>query len=416
MFQHLRSFAVTACLALGVLVAPTDARAQQYTDRILNACDAWGWSSTRFYAASTWERRELGWWYIPAGSVISVTVYSANLDASYATYKNQRAPIERWNNGAPFQIYSWDSGGGEYLRERTHWDQGKNKDKAHRIMSQTVRVAAEDWYRVWPGNRGYGNEYITAWVKVYPAPGHSGHDPDCEQFWGTNNYDDFRAFSTMDYAHGMAGDGANCEDVPLNTPTCVKNNADRTTFLRDAYGWTAMKANPGAHAHDTCCTKSHVSITGVAANMCAGSDALFQSKEPYPNATSRQDRCRWEWDRAVDCQNKGDCARWVYTDPAESWAFGHDFASTGYWVAKFLNTSDGPGGTEIVENGYYFHRTGAQGYRTGGAVSSAYALYDWMCQGGFCDGNQYELNPAWWNGAHCKCTSSTDVTRFGFVP
>lgn len=411
-FPHL---ALCLGLALGVLTAPLSARAQQYTGRILNACNAWQSSTVKFYAANAWERRELGWYYLPAGSVISVTVYSSNVDASYPSYRNQRAPIERWNNGAPVLVYSYDTSNNEYVQQAvTHWDQGKQKDKKDRIMSQTVRVAVQDWYRVWPGNRGYGNDYITAWVKVYPSSG-TGYDADCVQYWRYDNHDNYRAFSTLDYAHGMAGDGANCDAVIFNTPTCIQDSAYPTGYLRDAYGWTAMKANPGAHAHDTCCTKSHVAVTGVAADVCAGSDAYFQSKDPYPNSTSRQDFCRWEWDRAVDCQNKSDCARWFYTDPAEGWAFGHDFAYTDYWTAQPFSTSDGPGGTEIVQNGYYFDRTGAQGYKTGGAVSSAYALFDWMCQGGYCDGNQYELNPAWWNGAHCKCTSSSDAYRWGYV-
>jgi hypothetical protein len=414
MVSRFQTLVFAVCLAVGVLVAPTEARAQQYRERILNACNAHGYASTYFYAANGWDRRELGWWYIPAGSVIAVTVFTQNTGASSDTYKNQRAPIERWNNGTPVHVYSWDTAGANVVAGSSHWRQGKTKDKKNRIFSQTIRVPVQDWYRVWPGNRGYGTEYISAWVKVYPSSG-TGYDADCVQYWGNNNHEPEYAFSTLDYAHGMAGDGANCDGFPV--ATCIQNNGDPTGYLRDTYGWTAMKANPGAHAHDTCCTKSHVSVTGIGANVCAGSDAYwpFMTKDPYTRATSRTDLCRWEWDRAADCQGKGDCARWFYTDPAEGWAFGHDFAYTSYWTAYPFNTSDGPGGTEIVQSGYYFNRTGAQGYKTGGNVESAFALFDWMCQGGYCDGNQYELNPAWWNGAHCKCTSGSDAYRWGSV-
>lgn len=404
-------------LALVLLLAAGGARAQMYTGRILEACDAWDSATTRFYAAGGWESRELGWWYIPAGSVISVTVYTKNKQWSDYGYANQRAPIERWNNGAPLQVYSWDSGAnGPVQRASYHWRQAKDKDKKGRIFSQTVQVPAADYYRVWPGNRGYGTEYVTAWVKIYPAAGHSGYDPDCAQFWRSDNHDNEIAFSTLDYAHGMAGDGANCDSVIFNTPTCLQDGGDPTGYLRDAYGWTAMKANPGAHAHDTCCTKSHAAVTGVAADVCAGSGAYFQSKEPLPNATARAEFCSWEWDRAVECQNKGDCARWFYTDPAEGWGFGHDFAYPGgYRIAQWGSWSDGPAGTDIETSGYFFEYAGAQGYKTGGAVPSASALYDWMCLGGFCDGNQYVLNPAGWSGNTCKCTSSSDAYRWGWI-
>jgi hypothetical protein len=411
MIRRFPTLALLAGLALGLLVVPS-AQAQQYPNRVLAACNAWGYASTKFYAAGGWERRELGWWHIPAGSVISVTVYSKNKQWSDTGYRNQRAPIERWNNGAPLHVYSWDSGGNA-VHGSAHWQQGKDKDKRDRILSQTLRVPVTDYYRVWPGNRGYGTEHITAWVKVYPAAGHSGHDPDCVQYWRGDNHDNDVAFRTLDYAHGMAGDGANCDAIFFGwvAKTCLQDGGDPTGFLRDAYGWTAMKANPGAHAHDTCCTKSHASVTGVAADVCAGSGAYGTSKDPLPNASSRAEYCSWEWDRAVDCQGKGDCARWLWTDPSEGWAFGHDFASTSYYTTS----STGPGGTSIPMNGSYYHRTGTQGYKTGGVEPSAQALFDWMCQGGFCEGNQYELNPAWWDGAHCKCTSASDTVRWGWI-
>ncbi|XXF77065.1 hypothetical protein P2318_29025 [Myxococcaceae bacterium GXIMD 01537] len=416
MSKKVQVLALSACLALGLLVIPTPALAQQYTNRVLNACNAWGYGSTAFYADGGWQRREMGWWYIPAGSVISVTVYTKNKQWSDYGYHNQRAPIEAWNNGSPLQVYSWDESS-NIATGAFHWRQGKDKDKKDRILSQTIRVPTTDYYRVWPGNRGYGTEHITAWVKVYPAEGHAGYDPDCVQFWRTDNHDNAVAFSTLDYGHGMAGDGQNCDAVLFGwvAKTCLQDGADPTGFMRDAYGWTVMKANPGAHAHDTCCTKSHAAVTGVAANVCAGSGAYFTSKDPLPNATVRTDLCRWEWDRAADCQGKGDCAPWFWTDPAEGWGFGHDFAYTSYYTAQLFSGSDGPGGTNIETSGYYFSRTGAQGYKTGGAVSSEYALFDWMCQGGYCDGNQYELNPAWWDGAHCRCSSSSGAYRWGAV-
>jgi uncharacterized membrane protein len=419
MMKRFQAVAFILSLAVGVLVAPTPARAQQYTNRVLRACNAWGYSSTKFYAANGWESRELGWWQIPAGSIISVTVYTSNKQWSDYGYANQRAPIERWNNGAPLHVYSWDSGSSASVqRASSHWRQGKAKDKNGRIFSQTVQVSVSDYYRVWPGTRGYGTDYVTAWVKVYPAAGHAGYDADCVQFWRNDNHDNNIAFDTLDYAHGLAGDGQNCDTVfgGVLGRTCPADGNDPTGYMRDAYGWTAMKANPGAHAHDTCCTKSHAAITGVGADVCAGSGGYGEPKYPLDYAQSRPDLCSWEWDRAVECQNKGDCARWLYTDPAEGWAFGHDFAYTGgYRTAQWGSGSDGPSGTDIETSGYFYERTGAQGYKTGGTVSSAYALFDWACQGGYCDANQYELNPAWWSGNTCKCTSSSDTYRWGWI-
>jgi|GEM_PF-4563780 len=405
-------------LSLAACLTPMKSEAQQYTPHVLSACDAWASSNVKFYAAGGWERREQGWWHLPAGSIISVTVYTRNKQWSDYNYNNQRAPIERWNNGTPLHVYSWDSNtNAPVQRASHHWRQAKDKDKKGRLLSQTVQVAETDYYRVWPGNRGYGTEHVTAWVKIYPSAGHAGHDTDCVQFWRNDNHDNAIAFDTLDYAHGLAGDGSNCDSVIFNTSTCLQDSGDPTGYLRDAYGWTAMKANPGAHAHDTCCTKSHAAVTGVGTDVCAGSGAYFQSKEPLPHATSRPEFCSWEWDRAVECQNKGDCARWIYTDPAEGWAFGHDFAFTGgYRVAQWGSGSDGPSGTDIETSGYFYESIGAQGYRTGGSVPSAQALFDWMCTGGYCDGNLYELNPWGWSGNTCKCTAPTETSRWGFLP
>lgn len=417
MHPRIPSLTLAGCLLLGLLMAPGAAVAQQYTPRVLAACDAWGYSSTKFYSAGGWERRELGWWNLPAGSIISVTVYTRNKQWSDYGYNNQRAPIERWNNGSPVHVWSWDTPGSNAPVQRSdfHWRQAKDKDKKGRILSQTVQVAQSDWYRVWPGTRGYGTDYVTAWVKVYPSAGHAGYDADCAQFWSTTNHDNVIAFGTLDYAHGMAGDGSNCDSPPFNKETCLKDGSDPTGYLRDAYGWTAMKANPGAHAHDTCCTKSHAAVTGVAADVCAGSGAFLQSKDPLPLATSRAEYCSWEWDRAVECQNKEDCGRWFYTDPAEGWAFGHDFAATGgYRMAQWGSGSDGPSATDIETSGYFYESTGTQGYKTGGAVSSASALFDWACTGGYCDANQYSLNPSGWSANTCQCTSSSDAYRWGF--
>ena len=419
MKTRLSAAAFLTCLALGLLVAPPAARAQQYTARVLNTCSASNYATTKFYASGGWQSRQLGWWQLPAGAIISTTVYTQNKAWSDASYKNQRAVIERWNGGSPLHVYSWDSSGNApTLRTSAHWRQGKDKDKKGRIFSQTVQVATADQYRVMVGNRGYGTEYVTAWVKIYMPSGSTGYDADCAQFWRTDNHDNNVAFDTLDYAHGLAGDGANCDAPAFGIVyTCLQNGNDPTGFLRDTYGWTAMKANPGAHGHDTCCTKSHAAVTGVAADVCAGSGGYFSSREPLPNSTVQDGYCSWEWDRAGDCQNKSDCGSWLYTDPAEGWAFGHDFAYTnGYRTAQWGSGSDGPGGTDIAVSGYYYERTGAQGYKTGGASSSSYALHDWACTGGFCVDNQYELNPWGWAGNTCKCTSSSNTSRWGYGP
>ena len=92
-----------------------------------------------------------------------------------------------------------------------------------------------------------------------------------------------------------------------------------------------------------------------------------------------------------------------------------DFAAVGgYRTAQWFSGTDGPSGTDIETSGYFYESTGTQGYKTGGAVSGAYALFDWACTGGYCDANQYNLNPSGWAGNTCQCTSSSDAYRWGY--